>query len=174
MKTWLRILITCIEAAVVLTVVYFEPTHCVRGVLWREAFYEGKPTSYWRERIERWMAQYSSPEEALENMVLVQLVKGVPVGRPGEFNAFISGPQEVIIDSSTLVALRPPTPWERFRAAIWLGRGDGSLPMPGVLHGEMDAEPVLRELARDEKSRQVVERALNNAKAIRVIKGVDR
>src|SRR5205814_525263 len=32
---------------------YFEPTHCVRGWLWGEAFFDGRPTSYWRGVIER-------------------------------------------------------------------------------------------------------------------------
>jgi hypothetical protein len=30
---------------------YFEPTRCLRGWLWGEAFFEGRPTSYWREII---------------------------------------------------------------------------------------------------------------------------
>jgi len=32
--------------------VYFEPTRCVRGWLWGEAFFDGRPTSYWRNVIE--------------------------------------------------------------------------------------------------------------------------
>jgi hypothetical protein len=31
--------------------VYFEPSHCVRGWLWGEAFFDGRPTSYWREIV---------------------------------------------------------------------------------------------------------------------------
>jgi hypothetical protein len=27
---------------------YFEPSHCVRGWLWGEAFFDGRPTSFWR------------------------------------------------------------------------------------------------------------------------------
>ena len=33
--------------------VYFEPTHCVRGWLFGEPFFEGRPTSYWRTVVER-------------------------------------------------------------------------------------------------------------------------
>jgi hypothetical protein len=33
--------------------VYFEPTYCVRGWLHGEAFFEGRPTSYWRTVVER-------------------------------------------------------------------------------------------------------------------------
>src|SRR5580693_2214479 len=32
--------------------VYFEPSHCVRGWLWGEAFFDGRPTSYWRGVVE--------------------------------------------------------------------------------------------------------------------------
>lgn len=32
--------------------VYFEPTRCVRGWLWGEAFFDGRPTSYWRNITE--------------------------------------------------------------------------------------------------------------------------
>lgn len=31
--------------------VYFEPTRCVRGWLWGEAFFDGRPTSWWREVV---------------------------------------------------------------------------------------------------------------------------
>ncbi len=33
--------------------VYFEPTYCVRGWLHGEAFFDGRPTSYWRAVVER-------------------------------------------------------------------------------------------------------------------------
>ena len=49
-----RILIGLIEAAVLLSAIYIEPTHVVRGTLWGEAFFEGKPTSWWRAELERW------------------------------------------------------------------------------------------------------------------------
>ncbi len=32
---------------------YFEPTRRVRGWLWGEAFFDGRPSSYWREVIVR-------------------------------------------------------------------------------------------------------------------------
>ena len=31
--------------------VYFEPTHSVRGWLYGEAFFDGRPTSWWRREI---------------------------------------------------------------------------------------------------------------------------
>jgi hypothetical protein len=52
-RTWL-LLLTLIGVALAL---YFEPTHCVRGWLWGEAFYDGRPTSWWREELECWQAE---------------------------------------------------------------------------------------------------------------------
>jgi hypothetical protein len=52
MKTWLRYFVWTIEASIVIAVVYFEPTHAVRGIVHREAFFNGRPTSYWRNVVE--------------------------------------------------------------------------------------------------------------------------
>jgi hypothetical protein len=46
-RTWL-LLIALIGVALA---VYFEPSHCVRGWLWGEAFFDGRPTSYWRQVV---------------------------------------------------------------------------------------------------------------------------
>jgi hypothetical protein len=54
MKKWPMLLIYATEALIVLAAVYFEPTYCVRGKLWGEAFFEGRPTSYWRAELEHW------------------------------------------------------------------------------------------------------------------------
>lgn len=49
-----RILAGIVEAAAFLVAVYFEPTYCVRGHLHGEAFFDGKPTSWWRRELENW------------------------------------------------------------------------------------------------------------------------
>ena len=59
MKKWPLLLIHVTEALIVLAAVYFEPTYCVRGNLWGEAFFEGRPTSYWRAELERWEVKQS-------------------------------------------------------------------------------------------------------------------
>ena len=51
-RLWLSL--ACI---IVLTAIYFEPTHYVRGWLWREAFFEGRPTSYWRAVVDEDLRQ---------------------------------------------------------------------------------------------------------------------
>jgi hypothetical protein len=47
-RCWLLFAVTALLIAA-----YFEPTYCVRGWLWNEASFEGRPTSYWRAVIER-------------------------------------------------------------------------------------------------------------------------
>lgn len=49
-QTWLFLIVI----ACVTLVAYFEPTHCVRGWLHGEAFFDGRPTSYWGDEIEPW------------------------------------------------------------------------------------------------------------------------
>ncbi len=46
---------------------YFEPSHCVRGWLWGEAFFDGRPTSYWRGIVARDIAH--GPPELLDAQV---------------------------------------------------------------------------------------------------------
>jgi hypothetical protein len=54
LKARTRILAGLLEAAALLVAVYFEPTYCVRGHLHGEAFFEGKPTSWWRRELDHW------------------------------------------------------------------------------------------------------------------------
>jgi hypothetical protein len=54
---------------------YEAATHVGRGALCGEAFFEGRPTSYWRGRIDRWVTQYSSPEEAGEVLAACSFVR---------------------------------------------------------------------------------------------------
>ena len=56
MKKWPLLLAGTIEALLVFSAVYFEPSFCVRGRLHGEAFYDGRPTSYWAGEIERWQS----------------------------------------------------------------------------------------------------------------------
>ena len=60
MRRWMRPAVCMIEAVIVLVVVYFEPTHCVRGTLRGEAFFEGRSTSWWRAELAQWNVVESS------------------------------------------------------------------------------------------------------------------
>ena len=38
------------------------------GWLGGEPFFEGRPTSYWRARIDAWIARFDTPKQALEEI----------------------------------------------------------------------------------------------------------
>src|SRR5262245_5326857 len=61
MRKWLRVLVVAIEGMIVVTVVYVEPTHGARGTPWGGAFYDGKPTSWWRQELADWEILESRP-----------------------------------------------------------------------------------------------------------------
>lgn len=54
MKKRTLLLFAAVLTPFVLVAVYFEPTHCIRGHLWGEAFFENRPTSWWRHELSRW------------------------------------------------------------------------------------------------------------------------
>ena len=127
-RTWiLLVAVTAVALAV-----YFEPTHCVRGWLWGEAFYDGRPTSWWRESIHQWKDRFYSEEDAFR----WQRGEGV-MFRPRS---------TVLLD----------------RMRDWIRSDDDRLrdhDPPKVLAGSRDAEPVLRELELDPAFRRFVEQA---------------
>jgi hypothetical protein len=144
--------------------VYFEPTRCVRGWLWGEAFFDGRPTSWWRERVDRWMGRFGSPEVALSTMEEVQLF----AGEAGD------GPMEVM-EGGGLLWLRPKTNWERFQALIGILEDDEHwIQTPKVLDGLIDAEPTLHELVKEHRYRKVAERALANGRNHRANQGASQ
>jgi hypothetical protein len=53
MKRRMTLLCAGMAIVFVLLAVYFEPSHSVRGWLWGEAFFDGRPTSYWRKIVRR-------------------------------------------------------------------------------------------------------------------------
>lgn len=118
----------------VLSLVYFEPSHCVRGWLHGEAFFEGRPTSWWRGEFERW-------EVVDAGFLWMDL--GVGPQQPGRELIFIQ---------------RKSTWTERIRAGDWefwkqrpgrINITNDSFAGPSILAGGPDAEPVLRALADD-------------------------
>ena len=56
---WLLILVILTAFAV-----WLEPTRVVWGWLRREAFYDGRPTSYWASELERWGAVFIADDLA--------------------------------------------------------------------------------------------------------------
>lgn len=140
MKTWLRLLITGIEAAIVLAAIYFEPTYCVRGKLWREAFFEDRPTSYWRERIDHWTSQFQT------------------VGQAAAVLDWVTAKDLKNIDDGVGVVLvwdyqAAPTPSLWQRARTWASCKDHSndwTPPEVLTSADPAAQEVLKELMREE------------------------
>ncbi len=136
--------------------VYFEPSHCVRGWLWGEAFFDGRPTSYWRPRCDEWLERWDKAEDA---------VGWIP---PGTSAPFID---QGFLARSWIVMPKPrraPTFWtelaDHFRSDDERLNPDWP---PKVLFGYPGAEPVLEELAKDARYEPVVKRSLQYAKIYR-------
>jgi hypothetical protein len=160
MKKWLRRnLIASVVFALTLAALYEAATHVGRGWLRGEAFYEGRPTSYWRTSIDDWMARLVSPEDAVRSVSLQERnMQGLD---PDEHEAF------VIAVSATVP--RPQT-WTRRLFDVLRSEDEfflDTMPPSLLLYGSLDAEPVLLELAREAKYRPVAERALVNVQLIR-------
>jgi hypothetical protein len=140
-KKWLRR--TLIAAALIgvgLAILYEYGTHVGRGWLNDEAFFQDRPTSYWRSSINGWVERFDTPHDAEECM------------RGSTWEGLIS---------SEAIMFRMPRPTFLTQARGWVGLAplpDDSYP-PEVLAGHADAEPVLRELEDDPAMKRFVERA---------------
>jgi hypothetical protein len=60
---------------------WFEPTHCVRGWLRGEAFYQGRPTSFWALECRSWWAITFNHSAWPNDVIWAQ--------RPGLFDRFL-------------------------------------------------------------------------------------
>src|ERR1019366_7855340 len=82
MKKWLRrILIAALLVGLILVCLYEAATHVGRGWLRGEAFFDGRPTSYWRYQVDQWMARHNSPKAAEQalNEIRLQSLGGMEV-----------------------------------------------------------------------------------------------
>jgi hypothetical protein len=145
-KKWLRR--TLIAAALIgvgLAILYEYGTHVGRGWLYDEAFFQGRPTSYWRSSINGWVERFDKPDDA-EQCMRASTWEG--------------------LTSSTIILWVPPRPTFLTQARGWVGLAalpDHDAP-PEVLAGQADAEPVLRELQDDPAMKQFVELARRSAR----------
>jgi len=151
-RTWLLLL-----AVVGLTFasLYESVTHVGRGWLRGEAFFDGRPTSYWVTRCDEWLERFESPEDATRwrapNLMYTMLDDDVHVGYVG----------------FQLIRPRTDTSWsqlaDRFRSDQALFELDHW--PPAVLIGYPDSQSVLEELVKEERYRLLVGRPLRHAKA---------
>ncbi len=162
MKRWLRLLL--IAAALVgltLASLYEYATHVGRGWLFGEAFFDGRPTSYWSSQIDRWVARYNSPKEAEESMnwLRPRVLAGIELSwSPGEDEVLIQVDNDGRELSMARLTRFPPTIWERLQNALQPDRQP-----PNVLIAMSDAEPVLRELDAEARFHAFTKRARRNS-----------
>jgi hypothetical protein len=99
--------------------VWLEPTRVVWGWLRGEAFYQGRPTSYWRGDYDNWTPWFNC------------------AARPGP-----DGRLWLVHESAWM------RKFSYFSLDRWLGR-PRSTEIPPLLQGDPQAMPVLRELLHD-------------------------
>ena len=166
MNRRLQFFVLLLEMTTVLLAAYFEPTHGVRGRLHGEASFNSRPTSYWRMEIDRWIDHHGSTKDALSMMPVVTAESARGEGPP-------DGVME--IHRGGLEFLRTPTLWERFKRQIGIEREAMFVIIdPEILTHPVGGEDVLRELAREERFREIAERALGNARVLRTAHEVKR
>ena len=77
---------------------YEHSTHVARGWLRGEAFYQGRPTSYWRKRCDEWIARFGRPEWAVN--YVNQWIPGIE-----------GHPPILTLDGDSLPSPMPPPRW---------------------------------------------------------------
>jgi hypothetical protein len=151
MKPWFRITVAILEATIVLAAVYFEPNCCVRGVLAGEAFFAGRPTSYWRIRCDEWLARFTDDDSLTQFTWLLPFeLEGKPglygPGIPDDLHlkgGSITQPRETM-RQRILNAFRTKRDLDREKEYHW---------SPEILWATPDTEQVLKELQNEEKYR---------------------
>lgn len=146
--------------ALTLGVLYEMATHVGRGWIQGDAWYEGRPTSYWRARCDEWLLRFDTPEEAVRwhppNISLPILDGDRPPdtgGKPLNYQWIRPRPDNVL----TRI-------FDRFQSAEVRMQEDWP---PRVLFGFPGAELVLEELVQEERYRLIAERALRYAEVYR-------
>lgn len=154
MKRWTRLSLLAVVAITLgVGIVYEFATHVGRGLLCGEAFYQGRPTSYWRCEIEAWVARFDKRE----------LAAGYLRATDG-----IGGWQDYGI---------APRPSVHREIRAWLHLNSdipGDDDPPAILNGEPDAEEVLAELDGDSVLQPFVDRAKRKLRERRDMEAVPR
>jgi hypothetical protein len=159
MKRWLRCgLLAALLVALVVGVPFEFATHVGRGWLRGDAFFDGRPTSYWRRRCDEFLDRAERPIVAAA--FVPQLVGAEAKPNDPDF-------QTVFLSE---LYLRPPprSMWRRLQDFLGMEENDWSdRQIPEVLSGTPEAEAVLLELAADEKYKILTARGLRNVKVFK-------
>ncbi len=140
--------------------VYEYRTHVGRGWVRGEAFFDGRPTSYWSAQVNRWAKRFQAPEDAIQFMTIDPTVISPNSGdnSAAPWKDFGPVPQVPV-----------PTLWDRvtgwFRPA---SKYDVPFP-PEILSGSIETEPVLRELEHELALGCFVKQARKNAEVRKML-----
>jgi hypothetical protein len=120
--------------------VWLEPTRVVWGWLRGEAFYQGRPTSYWAERIRPW--EISDDLRINVNAAICEMTASRMEARLAK----LQGREAPLTRQQSALYLSVPPHEGDLRKLVkpWLRLPE--IPWPAVLDGDPDAEPVLTEL----------------------------
>ena len=170
---------------------WFEPTCVVKGWLRGEAFYDGRPTSYWSRELARWRASAFFSTYLKSTIGLAAADVPVAAEAPARWNPFadhrefrvteltgralwveldrdlngLADVKNTLIINEANFDLFGYTRQPGFvdKAAGWLGVTLQYPDRPALLNGDPQAAPVLRELLHDadEVVRGHAERALS-------------
>jgi hypothetical protein len=156
MRKWLRrTVIAAILIGVGLAVLYEYATHVGRGWLSGEAFFQGRPTSYWCRAINGWVERFDTPHDAEEYL------------RANSWEGLLTL-------TSNAIRFEQPRPTLWAKACGWVGQEPLQVDNdpPAILGGGDEAEPVLRELEDDSAMQRFVERARRTARFNANLSGV--
>jgi hypothetical protein len=138
-RKWYLTLLAIALVASLAGILYETSAHVVRGWLSGEAFYDGRPTSYWREQIDGWVARFDSRADAERH-----LRQTSPV-------------------SSSLPTPPRPTLWGRVCLSMNLPGLRADAEMPRILIADDSAEAVWRELEEIQEYGSLIDQARRNA-----------
>jgi hypothetical protein len=166
-KRWRRIaLIVGLLIALTLGGLYEASTYVVRGWLRGEAFFEGRPTSYWRGRCDEWSERFNDEYGLRMTTWLLPFEYAEDPGQrvldplPECNRGFMAGRHPV------------PTYWTRirdaFRSEAEIRRERDYRFSPAIFRGSPDAQAVLEELANEEKYQVLANLGLQRIAQIRV------
>jgi hypothetical protein len=168
-RVWLWLLGFVVLIGLIVACLYESTTHIGRGWLRGEAFYDGWPTSYWAQRCDEWLDRFDDKES------LVQFTWMLPVEFPNREGLCAFGiPDDLNVQGRGGLAMPRETTWKRIRDSLHsradLKRQADYYFAPKILWGTPDTQPVLEELARDEKYHLLATLALRRVKSYCALK----
>jgi hypothetical protein len=167
-KKWARrVFVGIAMFAILAGIAYEASTHVIRGWLRGEAFYDGRPTSYWRPKCDEWLERFDDQYSFEMSTWLISFEhKEAPGARrlaPPNLNHegqnwHFSGPKSTYF-TRVRDSLRSKTDLEHDKQFEFA---------PKILWGTPDTQPVLEELAAEEKYRPLAKIALGRVEKIKV------